>query len=471
MRRKKNIFVWTSLSGVFFCFFLLKTVENPESGVVPKKTPTIAESMRRTYYSSSEQSDELEKLDNLLPLVRSDYISLRELLETNGPGKRRLELVKNYFFSSEGPIPSLLEEAETLLDGDELKFALTGLQCRIALCDEATFSSIFSISEGMEITSNLREVLLIGISLRLNSAFASATMGVSSTIGHDVGISEEEFRKLFSTFRGFNEILAFKDQKESLNVFFSSIAAGNSELGAKVLLENKDYVKDVSQVTREKLFGSWIEKAPEIAAAHLLEYVERDNEIFDSKMLPFLFEKVFEVDSDLALRLEQQLHSGGNRATVDAFLRGKSLFSLRNGDFEEAKNFVRTTKDEELKKEVGWHLWKKQKDTIVKEIGVEPEKTANGFLDGTSRYEEYMLEAAVTHWIKKDPEQAADWTEANIEQMAHGPRQYVAASYAKEAAALGDMATARQWANLIQDEKTLTRINGILEKAEQAASN
>lgn len=144
---------------------------------------------------------------------------------------------------------------------------------------------------------------------------------------------------------------------------------------------------------------------------------------------------------------------------------------LENGDFEQAIEFVEKTDDENLKKDIGWHLWKMQKELIVKEIFVEPEKTVSAFIDGTTGYQDYMLEAAVTHWIEREPNKAADWAEENIKEMAHGPRQYVAASYAKEAAAQGDMTLARQWANLIQDEKTLTRINGILEKAEQADSN
>lgn len=147
------------------------------------------------------------------------------------------------------------------------------------------------------------------------------------------------------------------------------------------------------------------------------------------------------------------------------------LQEIRSGDFEHAIDFINNTGNEGLRKDMGWHLWKAQKDSVIKRVDLEPEKIANSFLDKSSGYEEYMLEAAVTHWISKEPEKAADWTEANIDQMARGPRQYVAASYAKEAAAQGDMATARQWANLIQDEKTLTRINGVLKKAEEAASN
>lgn len=146
---------------------------------------------------------------------------------------------------------------------------------------------------------------------------------------------------------------------------------------------------------------------------------------------------------------------------------------IYSGDLLDARNMLDSYdfNSEAIKKKLEWHLWNFQKNEISEKMRENPLETVVDLTSGGSNYEDYMLEAAVTSWISRDPNQAAEWVEANIDQMKAGTRQYVAASYAKEAAAQGDLTTARQWANLIQDEKTLTRINGILEKAEQAASN
>lgn len=158
-------------------------------------------------------------------------------------------------------------------------------------------------------------------------------------------------------------------------------------------------------------------------------------------------------------------------ADASFFSAAFAMQAIEGGDFEEAIKFVQNTEDGGLRKHVGSQLRKKQQKSIIKEIAAEPEKTVSGFIDGTTRYEEYMLETALSRWIAKEPEQAANWTEENISTMADGPRQYVAASYAREAAAQGDVTVARHWANIIQDEKTLNRINAIIKQVEQTNSN
>ena len=96
---------------------------------------------------------------------------------------------------------------------------------------------------------------------------------------------------------------------------------------------------------------------------------------------------------------------------------------------------------------------------INKLIDKDPVETISAFVNDTSAFSLESLEIAMSTWIKKDSEGAAEWFESKGRNLSANELQYVAAAYAKEAASQGNVILAREWGSLIQNEKISKRIN------------
>lgn len=149
----------------------------------------------------------------------------------------------------------------------------------------------------------------------------------------------------------------------------------------------------------------------------------------------------------------------------DGVRLGLGEVEVNRKDFAAAESQLETITDSVAKAELGRILWEGQRDAIREKVEKDPAGTVDEIVSGTPQFGDYWIEEAMMTWIAKDPGNAETWYQKNWETLPPEKAQYVAAAYAKDALAKGDPATATQWANLIQDQKTKTRITASISEA------
>ncbi|WP_411846994.1 hypothetical protein AAFN60_05890 [Roseibacillus persicicus] len=107
---------------------------------------------------------------------------------------------------------------------------------------------------------------------------------------------------------------------------------------------------------------------------------------------------------------------------------------------------------------LGGQLWSHDARIVGAEARKNPEKVVRDFARGTSQFETCHLVTAVNEWMKADGEAAAQWVENEGINLPPEDRQFVAISYAREAAKQGEFDLAHQWADLILDEERKARV-------------
>lgn len=190
--------------------------------------------------STVEIKNDSETSKVLDPEIRP-FWSLAELLEQNSPGQRRQILIRQYFFDSNESIEDLLEEGKNLLSEKEFLHAITGLECRIALCDKIEFDRIFNSIEQQELTKDHGSVLMYGLSHRLSPSLAAATMGVVAPIGFGQKLSKTEFDDLAFHFENLFKAISEEDKHKAAEVFFQGASPGNSRASIEFLFNNRDF--------------------------------------------------------------------------------------------------------------------------------------------------------------------------------------------------------------------------------------
>lgn len=361
-----------------------------------------------------------------------------------GNGRKKYQEILKLFRKSKVSVTDLVGFLETVDDKKFLLNARVGLSLRFSGNNIESISAVANVSE-LKKSEIGKSILKEGMQYY-----------VYSTAEDDVERRMFEVQNLL-----FSEGLNGDYLEETV-----LLIGGTGDTAQRV----KDFVSVFESLLVEEkenrtflsnLFKAW--EGPEAIGG--LEALGQSINLYDSQAVWELVGNALDYSPEKALGLLNLSNEGVKAALVENQLKLGNLNDARVA-YERA-----SFEDDEIRRKVEWHLWDVQQKSVRKAMKQDPDVTVDSLLHGTSEYDQNFLETAVTHWIAKDPEQAADWTESNIDQMDPVARQYVAASYAKEAAAQGDMTTARQWANLIEDEDTLTRINGLLEKAEQAASN
>ena len=109
-------------------------------------------------------------------------------------------------------------------------------------------------------------------------------------------------------------------------------------------------------------------------------------------------------------------------------------------------------------KRLGGQLWTYEARIVSAEAKKNPEKVVLEMAQGTSQFDNLHLVTAVNEWMRTDGEAAARWVETEGVNLPPEDRQFVAISYAREAANQGDIELANQWADLILDENRKARV-------------
>jgi len=140
--------------------------------------------------------------------------------------------------------------------------------------------------------------------------------------------------------------------------------------------------------------------------------------------------------------------------------------SVKGDKLEEAWKRVAEINDPELRKKTEGDVWSAERNAIRRETTNNPSETIRSLVSGESKHADYWIEEAMMTWISNEPDKAEEWYQKNWKSLPPAKSQYIAAAYAKEALEAGDIATARQWTNLIQDPKTKDRIATSIDKAQ-----
>jgi hypothetical protein len=167
------------------------------------------------------------------------------------------------------------------------------------------------------------------------------------------------------------------------------------------------------------------------------------------------------------LEEHQQKFGSVERDGIAMALASHSASTSKDGaSIKEAWAQVEKIQDPALRKSAEGQVWKKEKQMLQSSVAKDPAITLSSIISGTSGHEIYWIEEAMHTWIQKDPAQAEEWYKNNWDSIPAAKSQYIAAAYAKEALGAGDLATARQWTNLIQDPKTKERIAASIDTAQ-----
>lgn len=308
------------------------------------------------------------------------------------------------------------------------------------------------------VTDSLEEVDQV-LSLLDPSESSAIFEGLSSNLNFQSGFNFEKYNLIFARLK------ASREPDELANFVGKCLRFVSGEKEVFGILEEyfgqSDQIKMTNLIINSLLDANpkkgilLLSAADSVSAQEIGKYFSSWNSIDPNSALAWL-------ESDGA-----QFGSG---TLNEVYLELVKSFT-KESDFLGAREYLVEIKDEDTRKKAEWILWKHQESKVRQDVKKNSAETVGRFLNQTSEYDLYMLEEAMSQWIMDEPEDAAHWTESNIDNMEPVARQYVAASYATEAAAQRDIKTARQWANLIQDEKTLKRINGVIKKVEQASSN
>ncbi|WP_353567929.1 hypothetical protein [Haloferula sargassicola] len=140
-------------------------------------------------------------------------------------------------------------------------------------------------------------------------------------------------------------------------------------------------------------------------------------------------------------------------------IAGMAIRAVDSGDLKAAKDYMGEIDAPDLRDELNGRLWKLEQTLVQKEVSRDPEATVSDLASGRSSFEGFWLEEAMGSWVAMDFVSATEWYEKKWDSLPPEKAQFVAAAFAKQSAEQGDLETARQWAEFIQDPKTKERID------------
>ena len=402
-------------------------------------SPSIPEIFEKEFFlSSRNQYASISSIDEL-------QASLEEIRNKHGSGEAALKKITDLFAGSDLPLEILARFIDDLTSAKENLYARTGLILRFSKIDDGELASQLDLTSLLGTVSG-KKVLEKGLSAFVGAApFNSKPDRMEEALSVLFNYSEAQLDEKISVY-------AASVAKHNLSVEFLSIITEKSP----ELLQNSQFLSLVS--------SKWKGEESFIALSGVSSMEDVGVELQFK-----LAVNAFRYDPVRAKNIYEEVKKDGNEA--EWFSAASANIGLHQGELDEARFFLNNSNNEELKVIVEKKLWQKQKDLVVNEVKNDPQGITERLANGSSRYDTYFLEAAVTQWIKQDSEKAAEWVENQGSNLSQDTLQYVAAAYAREAASQGDLDLARHWAGLIQNGNILSRINSNIEEASTAHNN
>ncbi len=167
------------------------------------------------------------------------------------------------------------------------------------------------------------------------------------------------------------------------------------------------------------------------------------------------------------IKTEELLKSGKLKKTpkvLAGIQRGKAMAHQNKQEFADAINQAEAIEDPTLRAKHVEEFRKYEIEGIKRSYTDNPHELLIEVVEGKSKYSELSIETALSMWVDKDPVAADEWYQKNGSHLNPNQSQYVASSFALQAARQGDLELAKQWAGKIKDDATLQRVNAEIEK-------
>jgi len=152
-----------------------------------------------------------------------------------------------------------------------------------------------------------------------------------------------------------------------------------------------------------------------------------------------------------------------SKGQKEQFLRGISELALLKGDYDVAREWIDEIEDPNVKRNASGKIWTKERNALIKDVGTDPLGTIANIVNGESNYADYWLEESISTWLKIDRSAVNQWYDVNWKSLPAEKTQYVAAAFAREALVLGDLSTAKEWVEKIQNPKIKERVQKEIE--------
>jgi len=133
-------------------------------------------------------------------------------------------------------------------------------------------------------------------------------------------------------------------------------------------------------------------------------------------------------------------------------------WEIDQGQFKNAQQTIDSTTDKVLKKRLEGAFWRVENKAVSQAANKDAKRLVMEFASGASEFGSYQMPTALKAWIKEDHQAAAEWATSEGRELPPETRQWVAMTYAREAANQGDTQLALEWADLILDETRKARV-------------
>ena len=164
--------------------------------------------------------------------------------------------------------------------------------------------------------------------------------------------------------------------------------------------------------------------------------------------------KAFEYDQDRTERIRALLPED----SIEAFAVARARWEIDQGLLEDARATLATIKHKVLKKRFGGAFWNVESKLVSEASKQNPKKLVMEFANGTSKFAVHKMPIALRAWIEKDYEEAAQWASNELRNLRPEAREFVAMTYAQEAAKRGHQKIALEWAALIIDKERKAKV-------------
>ncbi|MBK1835682.1 hypothetical protein [Roseibacillus ishigakijimensis] len=385
---------------------------------------------------------------------------LERIMAENGEGSVRSSIIRQLFYTSNISMVDGLSFLDVL--GDVDSSVAVG-----ALVERFKENTAFS----------LNDVRGFDLDELLNSPFEGklkflaeglhefvGRFGISSGEVKDL-VSSAVYEDVFSVLLG-SDVLNVSFQKERLKLFGSLARHGSSLQMINVLNEKAPQVLNEPVFQREA-FSRWTGKDSQVVANYINLFTSVDFEAGSR-----FAKSLIGLDLSKAERKYEDLLLSG-RSDIEWFAVELAKKHASKGRFSEVDRYLGDMFDleDERKNRVMSEIWGEKVKYVESRVLADGVSAISSIVNGRSGGDVEMIEVAMSKWIKESPEDSANWFENQGVNVVPEKRQYIAAAYAKEAASQGDVALARQWADLIIDQETAARIQGVIAEAEKAGQN
>lgn len=261
---------------------------------------------------------------------------------------------------------------------------------------------------------------------------------------------------------------AYPDAKvydQHLHEFLAHASDGNS-------LEVWEQCKNLFQNNPELLasvgmrcLNTMVARNPKMGMQEVMKFYDSSTGNIPGKYFDTFLTNYISFDSSAALEWYKSNSQLLDENALDAVKNAFVKYNLDQGGIAGANQWVEQIKDPESRESASRLAWSKERDVVRAQINQDPSSAMQLIVSGQSQHEDSWIEEAMTTWIAKEPDKAREWYETHRELLPQSKTQFIAAAYANQAIAKGDVAIAEHWMALIADQELRLKLEAGIKAA------